>query len=73
MCGESPSIRIERTDNGFVVDAYSPGGRDTPGRHSRSVATKDAHVLHIVKKHLKKPVRKEKDAKARKPAPRKRG
>lgn len=52
MCGGEPNIRIEKAGNGFVIDSYSPGGRDKPGEHKRSVATHPEHALRVIKKHL---------------------
>lgn len=56
MCGEDSSIRIKRVGNGFTIDAYTPGGKDKPGEHKESVATKPEHVLRAVASHIgKKP------------------
>ena len=52
MCGGEESIRIERADNGYTVDAYVPGGKDKLGKHKRRVAMNEAHVLRTVGKHL---------------------
>jgi hypothetical protein len=52
MCGNDSSIRIKRVGNGFTIDAYTPGGKDKPGKHLESVATKPEHVLRAVASHI---------------------
>lgn len=52
MCGEDSTIRIKRVGNGFTIDAYTPGGKDKPGSHKESVATKPEHVLRAVASHI---------------------
>lgn len=54
MCGEDSTIRIKRVGNGFTIDAYTPGGKDKPGSHKESVATKPEHVLRAVAQHIGK-------------------
>lgn len=54
MCGEDSTIRVKRVGNGFTIDAYTPGGKDKPGSHRESVATKPEHVLRAVAAHLGK-------------------
>lgn len=53
MCGNESTIRVERVGNGFTIDAYTPGEKDKPGTHKRSVATSAAHVVQAVGAHLK--------------------
>lgn len=59
MCGNESTMRIERVGNGFTVDAYTPGGKDKPGTHKRSVATSPDQVLRAVGAHLGKGERKQ--------------
>lgn len=54
MCGGESNIRIERAGNGYVVDSYTPGGKDRPGTHKRSVATHPGHVIKLIEGHLRK-------------------
>lgn len=54
MCGSDENIRIERVGNGYTIDAYTPGEKDKPGKHHRSVATSSEHVMRAVGKHLGK-------------------
>lgn len=60
MCGNEATIRIERVGNGYTVDAYTPGEKDKPGSHKRSVATSPEHVMRAVGSHLKQKVGKKK-------------
>lgn len=68
MCGGESRVSIEKMDNGYVVDSYSPGNGDKPGEHKRSVATKPEHVLKIVHGHLKARKSSQGKSKARKSA-----
>ena len=59
MCGEEPTIRIEKAGNGYVIDSYTPGtrgknGEHSPGKHLRRVATGGHHVVRLLAKHLVK-------------------
>lgn len=53
MCGGEGSLRIEPAENGFTIEAYTPGGMDRPGRHKRHVATSPEQALKIAAPHLK--------------------
>jgi hypothetical protein len=53
MCGGEASIRIERADNGFLIDAYSPGN-DGPGEHKRIVASSPEEAMKLARPLLAK-------------------
>lgn len=53
MCGGEGSLRIEPAENGFTIEAYTPGGPDRPGKHKRHVATSPEQALKIAAPHLK--------------------
>jgi hypothetical protein len=54
MCGDEGSVRIEPADNGFMVNAYTPGGEGKPGKHRRMVATSPEHAMRLAMPHLRK-------------------
>lgn len=58
MCGGEGNLRIEPTENGFVIDAYTPGGMDKPSKHRRMVATSHEQALKLAAPHLKSMARK---------------
>lgn len=58
MCGGEGSLRIEPTENGFVIDAYTPGSDEPgkayrPGQHRRLIATTHEQALKLSAPHLK--------------------
>jgi hypothetical protein len=53
MCGGEGSLRIEPAENGFTIEAYTPGGMDRPGKHKRHVATTAEQAVKIAHTHLK--------------------
>lgn len=54
MCGGDASIRIERADNGYMIDAYTPGSEGKPGKHARMVASSPEQVMTLARPHLSK-------------------
>jgi hypothetical protein len=54
MCGGEGRVSIESADNGFLIDAYTPGGEGRPGKHRRVVATSPEHAMRLAMPHLRK-------------------
>jgi len=54
MCGGEGSVRIEPAENGFTIDAYTPGAEGKPGNHRKMIASSPEHAVSLLRPHLAK-------------------